>query len=125
MDQGYMGPYKGTRSHVDEFRNIPEERLTIHERFNKEHAHQRNCVETTFGVAKSRWQALQGMPRYPKEKQKKIIVALCGLHNYLWEQMHGQGTRRYKADPWIHQTAHLSMTDLREVITESLYGHLY
>jgi len=55
------------------------------EMFNRHHSKLRNVIERTFGAAKAKWQMLKGIPHYPGTKQTQIIIALCGLHNYVHE----------------------------------------
>ena len=46
---GYLGPYKGVRYHLPDFRRgqAPEGYQEI---FNKAHSSLRSCIERTFGV---------------------------------------------------------------------------
>lgn len=44
----------------------------------------RNTVERDFGVIKSQWRVLRGIPLYGEEAaQTKIIVATFALHNFM------------------------------------------
>ncbi|TVU51316.1 hypothetical protein EJB05_02732, partial [Eragrostis curvula] len=81
---GYLTPYKNTRYHLKQFVEVGPS--TWEEKYNHDHASIRNVVERTFGVAKNRWQILDGVPFYKRETQSNIIVACCALHNYLVER---------------------------------------
>ena len=54
LESGYMGPFKNTRYHLDDFRGVPVETMSRHEKFNLTHSRLRNVVERTFGVLKNR-----------------------------------------------------------------------
>lgn len=48
------------------------------------HSAMRNTVERDFGVIKSQWRVLRGIPLYGEEAaQTKIIVATFALHNFM------------------------------------------
>nr|XP_028952690.1 uncharacterized protein LOC103431050 [Malus domestica] len=80
--RGYLGPYKGERYHLPDFRRGPEP--TGHkEVFNHMHSSLRSIIERTFGVWKKRWAILRDMPNYPFNKQVKIVIATMTLHNYI------------------------------------------
>jgi len=36
-------------------------------------------------VCKQKWRMLKEIPKYPPEKQRKIIQAACALHNFVRE----------------------------------------
>ena len=55
------------------------------ELFNRHHSKLHNVIERTFGAAKAKWNMLKGIPHYQGTKQTQIILALCGLHNYVHE----------------------------------------
>jgi hypothetical protein len=52
----------------------------------------RNVVERAFGVLKSRWHVLRGLPFYERSMQVKIIIACVALHNYLLDRGHIGGS---------------------------------
>ncbi|KAG5251922.1 protein ALP [Salix suchowensis] len=81
-EYGYLGPYRGERYHLEEFRRRgePSGRREV---FNRAHSSLRNVIERTFGVWKQRWKILQCMPPYPYKTQVKIIVASMALNNYI------------------------------------------
>jgi hypothetical protein len=56
----------------------------VQEKFNYHHSSLRNVVEREFGVLKSRWHILQGVPYYAREKHTKILIAYFALHNFCW-----------------------------------------
>ncbi|CAN6565820.1 unnamed protein product [Malus baccata var. baccata] len=80
--RGYLGPYKGERYHLPDFRRGAEP--TGHkEVFNHTHSSLRSIIERTFGVWKKKWSILRDMPNYPFNKQVKIVIATMALHNYI------------------------------------------
>ena len=66
------------------------------ELFNRHHSRLRNVIERTFGAAKAKWQMLKDIPHYPRTKQTQIIIALCGLHNYVHELEGEQQQRLFR-----------------------------
>ncbi|KAG5223875.1 protein ALP [Salix suchowensis] len=81
-EYGYLGPYRGERYHLQDFRRRGE-LSGRHEVFNCAHSSLRNVIERTFGVGKQRWKILQCMPAYPYKTQVAIVVASMALHNYI------------------------------------------
>ena len=53
------------------------------ELFNYRHVSLRNAVERTFGIWKSRFCILRGVPHYPLQTQRDIIIAFAVVHNFL------------------------------------------
>jgi hypothetical protein len=53
------------------------------ELFNKAHSSLRSAIEQTFGILKMKWRILLAVPRYPGDTQSDIILACCGLHNFI------------------------------------------
>ena len=66
------------------------------ELFNRHHSKLRNVIERTFWAAKAKWHMLKGIPHYPGTKQTHIIIALCGLHNYVHELEGEQQQRLFR-----------------------------
>ena len=54
---GYLGPYKGERCHLREFRRGSQP-MGYKELFNYKHSSLRSVIERTFGVWKSTWKIL-------------------------------------------------------------------
>ena len=52
LESGYMGPFKNTRYHLDDFRGVPIETMSRQEKFNLTHSRLCNVIERTFGVLK-------------------------------------------------------------------------
>ncbi|WKA10933.1 hypothetical protein VitviT2T_028476 [Vitis vinifera] len=79
---GYLGPYKGKRYHLPDFRrgSSPKGKKEI---FNHRHSSLRCTIERTFAVLKNRWRMLREMHSFPLEKQVKIIIASMALHNFI------------------------------------------
>jgi len=99
------------------------------ELFNRHHSKLRNVIERTFGAAKAKWQMLKAVPHYQGIKQSQIILALCGLHNYVHE-LEGQQQVRWFRQPTnlgpLTQVAAMALGDpndmehVREWITYGL-----
>jgi len=83
VQPGYLTPYPNKRYWVKEFQTRGP--TDAQELFNRHHSKLRNVIERTFGAAKAKWHMLKGIPHYPGIKQTQIIIALCGLHNYVHE----------------------------------------
>ncbi|KAJ9698741.1 hypothetical protein PVL29_007682 [Vitis rotundifolia] len=64
---GYLGPYKGERYHLPDFRqgSSPKGKKEIS---NHRHSSLRCTIERMFAVLKNRWRMLQEMHRFPLEK---------------------------------------------------------
>jgi hypothetical protein len=106
LESGYMGPFKNTRYHLQEFRDVPVESMTRQEKFNLTHSRLRNIIEWSFGILKARWQILDGVPH-------------C---NYLFIRHHGLGAATYRPDDWVALNADSTMSGLREYIHVALWG---
>ncbi|ONI29241.1 hypothetical protein PRUPE_1G189200 [Prunus persica] len=80
--KGYLGPYKGKRYHLPDFRrgSQPREKKEI---FNYRHSSLRCTIERTFGVWKNRCRMIRQMHNFPMEKQTQKIVASRALHNFI------------------------------------------
>ena len=117
---GYMGPYKKTRYHLDDFRGLDVETLSRQEKFNLTHSRLRNVIEHKFVVLKGHWQILDGVPYYEREKQKMIIISCFAMDNFLWMCEHAVGLPAYPLSSWVHLNANNSMTAMREFISLAL-----
>ncbi|CAL9001681.1 unnamed protein product [Prunus brigantina] len=92
--RGYLGPYKGERYHLPDFRRGSQP-TGYKEVFNHVHSSLRSVIKRTFGVWKKRWKILRDMPNYPFNKQVKIVIATMTLHNYI--RRHAQRDRHFDA----------------------------
>ena len=79
--RGFLSPYRGTNYHLRDRTRLGGDRKK--ELFNYRHASLRNAVERTFGIWKSRFRILRGVPHYPLRTQRDIIIACAVLHNFL------------------------------------------
>ena len=70
---GCLSPYKCTRYHVEQWQNGPPPRV-MKETFNHAHARVRNVIERSFGVLKMKFRILLNMPRFPEDKQSRILL---------------------------------------------------
>ena len=81
---GFMAPYKGVRYHQEDWKVAPRARGR-REIFNQAHSSIRSVIEQSFGVLKMKWRILLGLPHYSERKQTQIVLACCGLHNFIIE----------------------------------------
>jgi hypothetical protein len=95
----------------------------VQEKFNFHHSSLRNVVEWIFGLLKSRWHVLQGLPMYERSRQVKIVIACFALHNYLLDEGHRGGSRSsshgqadYDVSYWVNVNASQEMTLVRDWI---------
>jgi len=65
---GYLAPYKGTKYHLQEYRNAAPPQ-GMEETFNYAHSSLRNVVERSIGVLKMKWRMIKEVPAYPPQKQ--------------------------------------------------------
>ncbi|XP_031255285.1 putative nuclease HARBI1 [Pistacia vera] len=77
---GFLAPHRRFPYHVPDVRRNLSRPLQL---FNYRHASFWNVVERTFGVLKKRFYILDGMNNYPLEKQAKIAMAFCVIHNFI------------------------------------------
>ena len=64
---GYLAPYKGTKYHLQEYRNAGPPQ-GMEETFNH-----LQVVERSIGVLKMKWRMLKEIPPYSPDKQSEII----------------------------------------------------
>ncbi|XP_042499611.1 uncharacterized protein LOC122077805 [Macadamia integrifolia] len=83
---GYLTPFRGEMYHLPDFSGERRGARTPKELFNHRHSSLLNVIERTFGVLKNKFQILQKMKGYRIEDQVSIVVACCGLHNYIKKQ---------------------------------------
>lgn len=119
--EGYLAPYRNNRYHLEEFRRRGAE--TVEEKFNYVHSRLRNVVERAFGVMKSRWHVLRGLPLYERERQIKIVIACFALHNFLLDRGYGGGSRcsmsrpvDYNMSEWVAANSTDDMSAVRDWI---------
>jgi hypothetical protein len=89
--EGYLPTYRNQRHHLEDFNRRGVE--IVQEKFNFHHSSLRNVVERAFGLLKSRWHVLRGLPMYERSRQVKIVIAFFALHNYLLDRGHRGGSR--------------------------------
>ncbi|KAK3218802.1 hypothetical protein Dsin_012772 [Dipteronia sinensis] len=79
---GYLGPYKGEKYHIPDFRRgmQPTGRQEV---LNQAHHSLRSVIQRTFGVWKKKWKILKTTPNFSFNKQVKIVIATMALHNYV------------------------------------------
>ena len=78
---GYLTPYHDTNYHIRDWRRLGGDHKK--EMFNFCHASPRNAMERTFGIWKSRFRILRGVPHYPLQTQRDIIIACAVVHNFI------------------------------------------
>ncbi|WVZ76055.1 LOW QUALITY PROTEIN: hypothetical protein U9M48_024057, partial [Paspalum notatum var. saurae] len=76
LDKGYFGAVPQCM--------VPSQR--VQEKFNYHHASLRNVVERAFGVLKEKWHILREVSFFAREKQTKMIIACCAVHNFLLDR---------------------------------------
>jgi hypothetical protein len=64
---GYLAPYKGTKYHLQEYRDGLEPQGK-EETFNYAYSCLRNVIKRSFGVLKMKWRILQHIPSYAPHK---------------------------------------------------------
>ena len=82
--RGFLAPYKGVRYHQALWKRAPRPR-GMKQIFNRAHSSLRSVIEQSFGMVKMKWRILLGLPHYSERKQAQIILACCGLHNFILE----------------------------------------
>ena len=78
---GFLAPFRGQNYHLHDRRWEVGDRSK--EMFNYRHASLRNVIERTFGVWKNRFHILRGIPRYPLEKQRDLVIVCAVLYNFI------------------------------------------
>ena len=78
-----LTPYRGVRYHLKETARAGLRPRNFKELFNLRHASLRNAVERILGVLKKRFNILTKMPSFSIEKQVKIVMVCCMLHNFI------------------------------------------
>ena len=123
--EGYLGSYRNTRYHLEEFSRRAAD--TLEEKFNFHHSSLRNVVERAFGVLKSRWHILQEVPLYSQERQTKLVIACFALHNYLLDladaSTAGLNMARapdYGVSEWVAANATPDMASVRDWIAAGI-----
>ena len=82
---GYLAPYRGVKYHQRAWRKGSGPSGT-QEVYNKAHSSLRSVIEQSFGILKMKWRILYyGIPKYSERTQAEIILACCGLHNFILE----------------------------------------
>ena len=86
--------------------------------FNRAHLSLRSVIEQSFGMLKIKWRILLGLPHYSERKLTKIILACCGLHNFIWRMIVMIYTtiwmRKRRNGQWMRQ---IRMMPMRQVMT--------
>ncbi|KAH1129091.1 hypothetical protein J1N35_000469 [Gossypium stocksii] len=80
---GFLGPYRGERYHLLDFRRGNHRASGKKEIFNHTHSSLRSVIERTFGVWKKKGPILRDIPSYSFDKQVLILIATMVLHNYI------------------------------------------
>jgi len=122
LESRYMGPFKSTRYHLDDFRGVPVETMSRQEKFNLTYSRLRSIIERTFRVLKGQWHIVNGVPYSHRVKQKMIIMSCFALHNCLFIREHGFGSPTYPPSAWVELNASNTMIAMREYISLGLWG---
>ncbi|XP_062085765.1 uncharacterized protein LOC133791874 [Humulus lupulus] len=78
---GFLSPYRGERYHLGQYIDLNP--IGKKELFNYRHSSLRNVIERCFSVLKARFPILKQMPSYDLRIQKYIVIACCGIHNFI------------------------------------------
>ena len=115
----YLPPYRNQRHHLEDFNQTGVE--TVQEKFNFHHSSLRNVVERAFGLLKSKWHVLRGIPFFERSMQVEIIIACFALHNYLLDRGHigGSGSSSHGQADYV-VNASLEMKYLRDWIAAGI-----
>lgn len=91
-DSGYQGcpgvtvPFRSTLYHLQDWRNTHQPPRNAKEVYNLRHSRLRVGVEIAFGLVKRRWKIIRcSAPEYDFDMQCDMILAVTGLHNFMWE----------------------------------------
>ncbi|XP_043687497.1 uncharacterized protein LOC122638708 [Telopea speciosissima] len=83
---GYLIPFRGERYDLPDYRENRRKPTTANELFNYRHSSLRNVIERTFGVLKNKFKLLRQMNGYSLQDQAHIVLACCGLHNFIRDE---------------------------------------
>ena len=119
---GYMTPFRNTRYHINDFRDVDFKQLQREEKFNYIHAKLWNVIERRFGVLKERWQILDGVPYCKRMKQAMIIISCFALENYLWMLKYGADPPSYELPEWVELNRGTPISGVRELISMVLWS---
>ncbi|XP_062075408.1 uncharacterized protein LOC133779465 [Humulus lupulus] len=78
---GFLSPYRGEKYHLGQYTDLNP--IGKKELFNYRYSSLRNVIERCFGVLKARFPILKQMPSYDLRIQKYIVIACCGIHNFI------------------------------------------
>ncbi|CAL8123370.1 unnamed protein product [Prunus armeniaca] len=121
--KGYLGPYRGERYHLPDFRRGSQPRGKK-EIFNHRHSSLRCTIERTFGVWKNRWRMIRQMHNFPMEKQIQIVVASMALHNFIrCHSMTDQEFQPYDDDDELLPSGGAGVTIGEEMVEEQNLTH--
>ncbi|XP_043721149.1 uncharacterized protein LOC122668677 [Telopea speciosissima] len=84
--KGYLTTFKGDRYHLLDYDGGRRRPTTTKELLNYRHSSLRNVIERSFGALKSRFPMLRLMPQFSLRYQTMIVIACCGIHNYIREE---------------------------------------
>ena len=84
-------PYQGIHYHLAEWGRTKVRPVNKEELFNLQHASARNVIEHIFGMLKRQFCILLLAPKYSLEIQACIPVALCAVHNFIWDHDSNEG----------------------------------
>ncbi|XP_016901894.1 uncharacterized protein LOC107991461 [Cucumis melo] len=85
--EGFLGPYRGQRYHLQEWRGARNTPTNAKEYFNMKYYLARNVIECAFDVLKGRWAILRGKSYYHLQVQCHTILACFLLRNLINREM--------------------------------------
>ena len=111
-----MTPFRDTRYHKEHFRGVDVHTLDHQEKFNYIHSKMCNVIGWRFGHLKERWNILEGVPFFRREKQAWIIISCFAIDNYLWLCKYGDGSK-YDPSDWMAMNTTANTSVLRELVS--------
>jgi len=86
LRKGILIPYRGTRFHLQEWRELDRQPETRQELFNREMSGIRASVECVFGITKGKFKIIRtSAPHYSIRTQVKVVYACCAIYNFIFD----------------------------------------
>ncbi|KAK3182900.1 hypothetical protein Dsin_030186 [Dipteronia sinensis] len=99
---GILASYKGERYHLHDYRGYTRAPRGPTEFLNYRHSSLCNVIERCFGVLMACFPILKLMPNCQPSRQRLILIACCGLHNFIRkEARHDRLFREFELENMI------------------------
>ena len=86
-------------------------------------------MEQAFGKLKARWHILDGVPKYVRDKQVKVVVACFARHNFVEGENEGRAAARnihrpvdYNLSAWAASIESDDIARVRDWIAMELWA---